>query len=53
METGSPSGTVADDGQRQTIGRQGETFDAVEFLIDRCDHLAAQRRCTTESCRRR
>ena len=34
--------TVADDGQRQTIGRQSETFDAVEFLIDGCDHLAAR-----------
>ena len=32
---------VADDGQRQTIGGQGETFGAVEFLVDGCDHLAA------------
>ena len=35
-------GTVADDGQRQTIGRQGETASTpIEFLIDGCDHLAA------------
>ncbi len=34
--------TVAPDGQRQTIGRQGETFDAVELLVKRCDHLAAR-----------
>ena len=33
--------TVAPDGQRETIRRQGETFDAVEFLVKRCDHLAA------------
>ena len=31
---------VADHGQRQSIGRQGETFDSIEFLIDGGDQLA-------------
>ena len=43
----SGKGAVADDGQRQTIGRQSQTMCrvathvAAEFLIDGCDHLAA------------
>jgi hypothetical protein len=31
--------TVADDGQRQTIGGQGQAREVVEFLIDGRNHL--------------
>src|ERR1700679_3577613 len=37
-----PHGTVADDGQRQTIVRQSHVRHVVEFVIDGCDHLAAR-----------
>ena len=42
MENQLADGTVADDGQRETIRRQGETFDAVEFLDRR---MRSPRRC--------
>src|ERR1700677_4518366 len=31
---------MAHDGQRETTRRQGETLDAVEILVIRCDQLA-------------
>ena len=45
--------TVAHDGQRQTIGRQGETFDRDRISDRETRSLRRSRRHTTESCRRR